>query len=347
VVGRLILLSTRFSMRALATMKIDLETGCLMPLLDRVRRDRTVQLEFRDGYVDVYYRGGCITKVTPCSAGGYELTIDPKYFERGLSSDARPPSAAVVRDAAGCIAWLSRLGSLKDQMDLWFGKHAKNEREAQQQLARENNWGQSGQDSDYFVLDIEYQEPGEKGRFDALAVHWPSKSHVRGKGAQRGFAFLELKWCDAAVASFDGKGSPKPGIRKHVRDLESFVGSSGRFGALKDAMREVFNDKLELGLMPYARCRLDSFSDERPQFLIVLINHDPAKSKLLDELEALKCEGVSPLIDLRFARANHFGYALYEERMRTLDELLVELRSDPVRRGSHVEVDEEDEKQDG
>jgi hypothetical protein len=337
-------------MRRLATMKADLMGGCLAPLLERVRRDRTLQLEFRDGYADVYYRGGCITKVAASPFGGYQFSIDPRYFEPGLPPDAKAPADALVQDAAQCVSWLSHLGLLKDQMDLWFGKHQKNEREAQQQLARENNWGQSGLDSDYFVIDIEYQEPREKGRFDALAVHWPSKNHIRGKGARRRFAFLELKWCDAAVASADN-GKPKPGIRKHVRDLERFVGVSGRYAALKDAMVEVFNDKVELGLMPHVRCKLESFSDEVPEFLIVLINHDPAKSKLLVELEALKSEGVSPLIELRFARSNHFGYAVYEDRKMTLDEILGELRSDPIRRGADEspttggEVDEEGEEQ--
>src|SRR5271157_4316887 len=32
--------------------------GILQPLLERLRRDDTLSLEVRNGYVDIYYRGG-------------------------------------------------------------------------------------------------------------------------------------------------------------------------------------------------------------------------------------------------------------------------------------------------
>jgi hypothetical protein len=311
-------------------LKKALREGCLMPLLDRVKRDRTLELEFRPGCADVYYRGGCITKVAPVRAGAYSLSIDPKYFDHAEPAKIRPADSATVCDADGCAAWLANLGRLKDEMDLWFGEHQKWERESQQVLARENNWDSSGTASDYFILDIEYQHPLAKGRFDALAVHWPSRSADRMVGDDRRFAFLELKWGEHALDS--GIGAQKPGIRKHVRDLTAFVVSPG-FADLKESMITVFNDKLELGLLPRAGRKLVSFSSNiEPQFIIVLANHDPASSKLLDELECLSAEGVSDSIELRFAVANYFGYGLFEERLRSLEEVLLQLRSDPVLR---------------
>lgn len=266
-----------------AVLKKDLCEGCLSPLLDRVKRDRTLQLEFRPGYADVYYRGGCITKIAPASRG-YSLSIDRKYFEHDGAPRAPPRDCTDVSYSKGCIEWLSNLGWLKDEMDLWFGENQKWEREAQQVLARENNWDFTGTASDYFILDIEYQHPLAKGRFDALAVHWPSRSASRMSGEHRRFAFLELKWGEHALHS--GPEAQKSGIRKHVRDLAAFVESSG-FGDLKNSMITLFNDKRELGLLPRAGRNLGSFSPERPQFLIVLANHDPASSKLLEELEIL------------------------------------------------------------
>jgi len=36
----------------------DLKSGLLQPLLQRVHDDPTLELEIRDDYINVYYRGG-------------------------------------------------------------------------------------------------------------------------------------------------------------------------------------------------------------------------------------------------------------------------------------------------
>jgi hypothetical protein len=310
-------------------MKEDLVKGCLRPLLERVLLDRTLQFEFRGEYAEVYYRGGCITKVrrTPRS-GEYLLEIDSQYFQGKPKTFHSAPKPAIVTQAVHCQEWLDAIGLLKDRMDLWFGVHQKWERDAQQLFARENNWDGTGSDSDYFIIDIEYQHPGETGRFDALAVHWPSKGSDRKDGRERQFAFIELKWRDGAVWS--GNDANAPGIRKHVRDITRFVATKG-FADVQKAMLEVVKDKRELGLLPEIARDIVSFRAGPPQLIMVLANHDPAKSKLRQELELLWEEGVSSTIQLRFARSNHFGYALFDDRLLTLEELLVELRLDESR----------------
>ena len=45
------------------------EGALLSPLLERVRRDRTLCLELRGGYLNVYYRGGNLLKVSEAGAG--------------------------------------------------------------------------------------------------------------------------------------------------------------------------------------------------------------------------------------------------------------------------------------
>jgi len=41
-----------------------LKEGWLHPLLDRVKADRTLCLEIREDYVNIYYRGGNLLKVS-------------------------------------------------------------------------------------------------------------------------------------------------------------------------------------------------------------------------------------------------------------------------------------------
>ena len=41
----------------------DLSAGYLKPVLDRVKSDQTLMLAIRDGYINVYYRGGSLLKL--------------------------------------------------------------------------------------------------------------------------------------------------------------------------------------------------------------------------------------------------------------------------------------------
>jgi len=62
-------------------------------------------------------------------------------------------------------------------MDFYFGCHRKEEREAQQLILRENNFGRVSRATDYYICDIEYAAAGS--RFDMVAVHCPSTSTER------------------------------------------------------------------------------------------------------------------------------------------------------------------------
>jgi hypothetical protein len=52
------------------------EDGMLHPLLKRVKQDHTLMLAIRNGYINIYYRGGNILQVTEKSKGFYEPFFD-------------------------------------------------------------------------------------------------------------------------------------------------------------------------------------------------------------------------------------------------------------------------------
>ena len=53
--------------------------GMLHPILDRIQNDHTLMLAIRENYVNIYYRGGNILKLTEHSNGYYQTFFDDKY----------------------------------------------------------------------------------------------------------------------------------------------------------------------------------------------------------------------------------------------------------------------------
>jgi len=80
---------------------------------------------------------------------------------------------------------------LKQTMDLFLSQHPKEEHEAQQLILRDNNFGGVSRATDYYVCDIEYANP--HGRFDLVAVHWPSNGAIRKQQDSRRLVLVEAE----------------------------------------------------------------------------------------------------------------------------------------------------------
>lgn len=280
----------------------DLTEGPLRPLLDRVQADDTLLMGLREDYLNVYYRGGSLLKVSR-SPGGYTSHFDPKYA-KGSPLDL-PPSN--VHPTGHVDAWMARVPSLKDTMDRWLTRHPKTEREMQQLLARANNRGVTGQDSDVYVCDIEYAS--RLGRFDIVGVHWASTGPARKNTERARLVLGELKVGDGAVGG-------KAGLHDHLRDLEAFAADAARRATLEREMVEVFSQLRALGQIE-ARKDLTAFSDEPPLVLLLLANHKTAKSAVRTALADLP---EAPHLDVRIVASSLMGYALYERGFYTLAE---------------------------
>jgi len=198
-------------------------------------------------------------------------------------------------------------------MDFYFTKNPSDEREAQQVMVRENNFNASARGTDYFICDIEYATP--LGRFDLVAVHWPSSGPGRKNNAHLGLALMEMKYTDKSMAN-------KSGLCDHVRAIAAyFERNPDNFAALKNEMQNVFNQKHALGLIANQKPIL-SFDDLPPQVILVLANHDPASRILLHELEAIQAIAHTLPFQPKFAVSNFWGYALYDQNIYPLAEFL-------------------------
>jgi hypothetical protein len=288
----------------------DLQDGLLAPLRDRVLRDRTLCLELRENYFNIYYRGGNLMKVS-LTGDEYEAFFDTRYFN-GVEqpSTAQPLLLRTHQDVA---VWLAALPTLKEAMDTFLGRNSK-EREIQQLLLSDNNIGDAARCTDYFICDIEYAN--QHGRFDLVAVHWPSTPAERKKQNGRRLVFAEVKCGDGALEGDSG-------LHRHVVDLNDHLADPSYVARLKDEMVKVFNQKRALGLM---NCEKDlvGFSDEIPLLILVIVNHDPEKSRLRGLLRSLPS---SPHAELRVATGCLLGYGLFDPAILTVEHSLARFES--------------------
>ena len=284
------------------------EGGVLHDLLDYVKSDDTLDLEFRgEGRANIYYRGGslfCIER----SGDGYTLTFDTKYDE-GMAAN---PSI--------CMA-VEHIPLYKHAMDVWFAKNRKYEREFQQVVVRENNrHGAISHASDYYITDVEYvsdEKSAKNSRFDMVAVKWLSTSSARKNESAPTLSVIEMKYGDNA---YDGSA----GLEKHLCDFDTFV-RGVEMDAFCADMAKVFRQKCELGLISDMAGKKHhiTISEENIELIFLIANHDPDKTRLraaVEQMANLVAHKQYPFA-IKFAASSMMGYALYADPMKTLGEM--------------------------
>jgi len=291
----------------------DMKLGALRPVLDAVLRDDTLCLEIREGYINLYYRGGNMLRVAEKPAG-YAAAFDPRYCEHKAGRSAH---SARILGAKTVSDYVELIPFIKAEMDWYFHEHPKLEREIQQQILRENNRGVLARDTDYFIADIEYANRENGSRFDMLAVRWPSTSPARKSGAGLCLSFVEVKYGDSALTG-------AAGLKKHFSDMESFLRNHSLSQLCEEAQR-MLNQKIELGLVSgvseAARIGIDP--NKPPEFILLLANHKPASSILKRELETIvrsdTYKSLREIADIKVAASSLMGYGLYERTMSSLE----------------------------
>lgn len=216
----------------------DLETGNLSLLLEKLRENKKIDIQIRDNYLSVYYRGGSLLKIS----GKKSFVFDEFYFY----TETDKPTKEIKEDIDFCAKLKKQKDDLlkkikegkhqdfikqaTDQIDKWLKAHDKeeSEREEQHKLLIENQYGKS----DYTIIDIEFQvselsdykctfpeEKPKKPRFDIIAVNKNGRLCVielkKGLGALEGPSGLKEHW-----QCFNASIGRKPQkFRKEMVDL--------------------------------------------------------------------------------------------------------------------------------
>jgi len=287
----------------------DLKDGCLKPVLDRVRADATLFLAIRNGYINIYYRGGNLMKIVDNGDSKYIASFDKNY---DLDGGLQIPHGTINKSDAS-QAWVAAFPRIKEAMDLWFSHHPKLEREFQQVVARENNNSSVSNQTEYFITDVEYADTGTGARFDMLAIKWLRSKRKHGGSCIP--AFIEMKFGDKALAGSSG-------LTKHLNDFTKFINADAYQDSLK-AMQSQFSIMRELKLIRFGSNGNDYVvtldAQKKPEVIFMLAGHNPDSPKLGKFLEEVRNLDLDKLpFDLRFYVANFAGYGLHDNCMYDL-----------------------------
>jgi len=91
--------------------------GLLYLILERVKQDHTLMLAIRNGYINIYYRGGSLLKITEQNKDSFQFSFDKQYATLGAILPALP---ATIRNHNDVKAWVDQYSKLKEIMDIYF-----------------------------------------------------------------------------------------------------------------------------------------------------------------------------------------------------------------------------------
>lgn len=268
--------------------------GALSPLLEAVKKDDTLDLELRGDFVNIYYRGGSIFKISEQN-NQYSIFFDTNYCTVPTSLNPSPtPTEAVAN-----------LPFYKQAMDWWFHEHPKYEREFQQLILRENNnHNNISGGTDYYIADIEFANGN--ARFDMVALKWLSKGAIRKNTNKVSLSLIEVKYGDGAL-----KGAA--GITKHLADFQSFLNNQKQVTDFCKDMSMVFCQKCKMGLI--AGLNENQYdvhiNPDNPEVLFIFANHDPESKMLSNIIDTI--DPTKYTFPIMVANASNMGYGLYED----------------------------------
>ena len=269
-----------------------------------VRNDNNLILCLRGNYVGIYYKCMRILKIN--ENGKYELD---KNYSKDLDKPIDP------NDYIG--NWSKYFKDAKALLDNYKQKGDQLEKAVQQALVTENNYSKLCRETDYFMIDIEYEQKGS-GRFDALAVHWPQNKHGDPKGLQ--LAFIEVKAGKDAV-----KG--KSGVARHYESLVNFLNDleqNKQQDVFCSDLEEMIKQLRELELWRINYTKPITLSLTKPQLIYVMIDYNPRSTLLSHEIEKINKSKSKCKIPFKtlFATSSLMGYGLYDGFMIPVGKVL-------------------------
>ena len=282
----------------------ELKNGKLHTLLEYVQNDDTLDMEFRNNYITIYYRGGNIISVTESKNNDDSYS----YTWEGINKDYLKGYKQKHEDAEQFEEYIPEAKHIIDRYICKIKNHL-GEKEIQQLIVRENNYSPNSQDTDYFIVDMEYEESQCKGRFDLIALRWNSNTPDR-KRNKVSLAVIEVKQGSKSIRTTE----KKPGLKSHQNDFNKFNWTE----EIKDDFLQIFKQKCELGLIlanekieginQYFKLELDNDID----FICLLANYKKASDNLHNELEEMEKKSC------KFIRSHYMGYGLYADEIFTL-----------------------------
>jgi hypothetical protein len=272
----------------------DLTAGFLSGITRQTIADPDLDLEIRNNYLNLYYKGNSLLKLSETRLHDYRIEIHAK-FVAGLNLPVR------LLDQASAMRLLENIPQLKQNV-IQHGKHSL-EIEYEQLLIRANNF-ENRNNSDYFVIDR--QCVIGKERLDLIGFYWDRRRRRAGQGVP--LCLLEVKF------------ALNPDIAEVHQQLQRYHAViQPRLSSLAEEYETTLRQKLELGLYVQSPDRLRAMQTltftrdmSQFQFVLILVDYNPNSSRL----------NLPKLQQLPFAkqiRVFHGGFAMWQHNVRSLD----------------------------
>jgi hypothetical protein len=269
------------------TLKNDLLSGVLKPLLEVVQSDRDLNMEFRGQCANIYCKG---YQIHLKSAGerGYTISVHEKFWEEELSLTSQQDVAEFVK---------TKLPLIKQNMAMHCAYG--HEIEFEQSFIRANN-REPGIHTDYFAVDRQVLMGSSANRLDVLGIHWPD----HGRDRDLGLALIEVKY------------GVSGGVEKIAAQVNRYYeGLKANVEFFANEAEGILRQKLELGLIAAGESagaieklkRLPVSRDlKQVKIVLALVDLSPDARRL--NAEELKKLSFSDQIDIF-----HLGYGLWDE----------------------------------
>lgn len=285
-----------------------LKIGHLKSITERIKNDHTLMFAIRKDYINIYYRGGSILKLSRKKSGYYA-----EFNKNYITNEVVIQLPEKLDNEKEVQEYLSLLPHLKDAMDLYFGQdgYSKLEREMQQIIVRENNFTELANSGEYFIVDIEYARTETNSRTDLLAFKWDANKR---KTAKLTLSLIEFKYGDYSLKN-------NSGIMKHLDDMERLL-DENYYSILCHTAKLQLIQLLELGLIKGNMDipKIDEIKiTPKPEVIFVFTNHNPRSNKLFSELVKIK---ESERYDLRFFISSFSGYTMHSKNMVARKEII-------------------------
>lgn len=237
-----------------------LQGGELAFFLQKVKDNpKNYALAIRNNYINIYYRGGNLLKITQ-KPNGYQMHFDKRYCIGTTQLTLYERLNSV--DYYDIDFYINNFDSLQCAMDEWFALHRKIEREFQHKLLQSNSC----------IVDIEYQVSQHTSdgkiksmRFDMLAVQGNK------------LLVIENKYGNGAIIG-------SAGLNKHYNDICSVLTNEQLHSELLQSVHNIATNKYALGLLNYQIPLLDK---SKTEIVFVLANYNKASRALLVEVSKM------------------------------------------------------------
>ena len=232
-----------------------------------------LSLQIRKDYLNIYYRGGNILKIS----GINSFHFDENYFYKDKSGDRVKKKKELV-DIFREKKFEKYFEKAKKVIDDWLEKYPKPEREEQHNLIMKNN----DKNSDFVIIDIEfavsrkakYKYDGKQPRFDIIAI----------RKSDSMLCIIELK---KGIKALGGNS----GIKGHFDDFNNSIGENPL--PFIDEVRELLQQKQDFGLLDFQL----KISEEckKPIFMFAFSYQTDNERQTFDNCKNEVCEALKTL----------------------------------------------------